>query len=178
MNRAEIEDAFARIKDARDAWRTGLKEFERNTKPYLARLLHEAVAVYMPEEEIAQRSGLSRTQVRILLRVHDLDPWSSKTLLSKKAAKALVENATLMGIDPRNMDLMSPLAYLPMGSSLRAKLEGERVSQVHEIPENLDSPVTPEMVEAFKRAWHEADDRGEVGRRVEAGLAAAMAARA
>lgn len=37
------------------------------------------------------------------------------------------------------------------------------------------SEVTPEMIEAFKRAWHEADAQGLSGQRVSAGLEAALA---
>lgn len=136
MNRAEIVKAFNQIRDTRRQWREGVKEFEASTKPLLSRLLHEALVYYMSLNDIGEMAGLTPRQVRLLLKVNDLDPWSSKTLLSKKAAEALTTNAALMGVNPNEMDLMSPLAYLPMGSQMRADIAARGVSQVHEIPQD------------------------------------------
>lgn len=48
---------------------------------------------------------------------------------------------------------------------------GHHVSGNH-----LPDEVTDEMVDAFKKAWHEADDEGLAGSRVRAGLQAAITA--
>jgi hypothetical protein len=77
------------------------------------------------------------------MRNSGLDPRQGKSLLAKTAAEHLQENAALMGIEPHEMDLMSPLAYLPMGQELRAILEtSERPTELPDEPVESVALVT------------------------------------
>lgn len=130
MNRQEIQAELARIEKARAAWLAGQQKFNADVEWMLRRLIHEAVRDRMSAEEVARHSGLTVKRIRVLMRSAGLDPKEGKNLLSKKAADALAQNADLLGIDPREVDLMSPLAYLPMGEKMRRELRDKGVSQV------------------------------------------------
>lgn len=158
------------VKKSKARWAEEITKFNHDTEQVLKRLIHEAVRHYMSAEQVAAETGLTAKRVRALMRQFGLNPKSGKRLLADNAAKALESNAELMGIKPWQMDLTSPLAYLPMGDKMKARLDEEGRSRVH----SLDG-VTPEMVEAFKAAWAKADEDGLAEHRVEAGLAAALA---
>lgn len=93
----------------------------------MKRLLNEAAVHFMSAEEVAKASGLTTKRVRMLMRENNLNPKNGKRLLAKTAAATLVENAALLDVEPREFDLTSPLAYLPMGSTLKGFL-GNSVS--------------------------------------------------
>lgn len=130
MNRTEVEASLARVHDAKEQWMHATTSFYVNVDTIMRRLIHEAAANYMSAEDVARLSGVTVKRVRALMRTYDLDPKAGKQLLSRKAAEALANNAALLGIEPREMDLMSPLAYLPAGSELRKQMAAERVSSV------------------------------------------------
>lgn len=141
-----VQLALEELRQSKRAWVRAKREFDRNYKDMMVRLIHQAAICYMSIDQVARFSGMTRRDIRRLMRENNLDPKASKTMLSKTAAKAVQENAALLGIKPRQMDLMSPLAYLPMGSEMRERLEQERV------PEHLaPSPVTysPRSVNAM-----------------------------
>lgn len=92
----------------------------------MKRLLLEAVNNRMSVDEVAKAAGITAKRVRMMMRDAGLDPKSSKVLLSKQAAEALAENAALLAIEPQDMDLMSPLAYLPMGREMRERLTSQK----------------------------------------------------
>lgn len=123
MHKFGVQLALEEIRDARARWSEATKEFNQGAEFVLVRLIHEAARNYMSVEDVSKFSGLSTKRVRALMREVGLNPRDGKNLLSKKAAEALNENAALMGIDPSQMDLMSPLAYLPMGKALRDKFQ-------------------------------------------------------
>lgn len=208
MQKFDVQIALEGVREARSKWNTAVRQFNADADKVMTRLLHEAAANYMSSEQVAKHSGLSPKRVRSLMRLAGLNPSRGKNLLAKHAAEALATNSELLGIAPHEMDLTSPLAYLPMGSELRQALTDKTVSKVTE----LDDPtcrcsdrsgyhrnwneylhtcmdcglpikrvsgneVTAEMIEAFRVAWHEADDKGLEGHRVAAGLMAALAAR-
>lgn len=164
-----VELHLQEVGRAKSEWAKANNEFNTKVDQIMNRLLHEAAAARMSPEQVAKASGYSPSRIRALMRRFGLNPKMGKTLLAEGASKALTENASLLGVDPEKMDLTSPLAYLPMGSQLKQRLEIDRINQAA-------SKVTPEMIEAFRNAWHVADDLGDVGHRVEAGLAAALAA--
>lgn len=130
MNRRDTEDQLRQVGNARATWNTAHREVVLKTDMIMRRLIHEAIANRMSVEQVSNLCGYTVRQVRSLMRIYDLDPKSGKQLLSRKAAEALANNAALLGIEPRDMDLMSPLAYLPAGSELRKQMAAESVSQV------------------------------------------------
>jgi hypothetical protein len=69
------------------------------------------------------------------MRRNKMSPSSGKTLLAKTAAEALATNSALLGIAPHEMDLTSPLAYLPMGTEMRQAITDKTVSAVTELPD-------------------------------------------
>jgi hypothetical protein len=140
MQKFDVRFALEGVAEARAKWTAAKRQFDADVNKVMRRLLHEAAANYMSVEEVAQASGLGKTQVRSMMRLNGMDPRDGKTLLAETAAKALAENAELLGIPVHEMDLMSPLAYLPMGSELRQALQDKAVSQVTE----LDEPEFPE----------------------------------
>lgn len=118
------------VGEARAAWNKARREFDRNVERIMTRLLHEAARNRMSVHEVAEASGLTRAQVRTKMRAMGLNPRDGKMLLADKAAKALHENAELLGVQPNEIDLMSALAYLPMGEEMRRELAAQRASRV------------------------------------------------
>ena len=77
------------------------------------RLLHEAALAYLSVADISKASGMSRGQVRDRMKAAGLNQRDGKRMMADHAAKALRENAELLGVDIDKFDLTSPLAYLP-----------------------------------------------------------------
>jgi hypothetical protein len=140
MQKFDVQIALEGVREARGEWSRAQQEFQSNVDKVLDRLIHEAATCFMSVEEFAKASGLSPKRVRDLMRRNRMHPSSSKTLLAKHAAEALATNSELLGIAPHEMDLTSPLAYLPMGKELRQELTDKTVSRVTELPE--DEPVS------------------------------------
>lgn len=113
-----------------------IREFRSDMDKVAIRLIHEGLTHHMSAETIAQETGLTAKRVRAAMRVYGLEPKKGKAFLAHFASRALSENAALMGIQPEEMDLSSPLAYLPMGSVLRDRLEEEGRSRVTEVSGN------------------------------------------
>lgn len=141
MKKFDVQIALEGINEATTAWAKARIKFNSDITYLMSRLLNEAAVNFMSAEEVARYSGMTVKRVRILMRANGLDPKKGKRLLAKQAAEALSENAALLGIEPHEMDLMSPLAYLPMGSDLRKFLETKTVSQVTELPEQGPEPA-------------------------------------
>lgn len=132
MKKLEVFSFLNQIKEAREARSKAVQDLSIAISEMMRLLIHEGLAQFMSPEQIASESGHPVKYVRELMRTMDLDPKSGRTTLSKKAAEALNTNAALMGIDPADFDLTSPLAYLPMGSVLKRQLTDARTSQVTE----------------------------------------------
>lgn len=180
MHKFGVVIALETLRDARKKWQDASREFQSGYDLVLQRLLHEGLANYMSAAEIATVLGVSTKVVRNKMRSAGLDPKSGKRVLSKQASEALVGNATLLGITPHELDLTSPLAYLPMGEQMKRALEDAQMAMdtEAEVLEELSGGVTDEMIEAFRAAWLLADAQGLEGERVRAGLLAALAVQA
>ena len=139
MQKFDVVIALEGVREAKAEWAKAVTKFNADVEYVMARLLHEAARNYMSAEEVAKASGFTVKRVRTLMRAAGLDPRSGKTLLAKKAAEALADNAALLGIEPHEMDLMSPLAYLPMGEKMRRELQERSVSQVTEMEGEHDA---------------------------------------
>lgn len=135
MKRIDVEHALNAVQVAERTWLEARAEFNTGLTYTMHRLLHEAAHNFMSVEDIAKISGWSLKRVRTTMRSIGLDPRDGVRLLSRKAAEALANNTALMGIEPSEMDLTSPLAYLPMGDKMKRELQAKTVSQVDEIPE-------------------------------------------
>lgn len=122
MDGMGVSLALEQVAEATKKYETAMKEFRTNVNKVLARLIHEAIANGMSIEQFSSYSGMTIKQVRALMRNNGLDPKNGKNFLAHSAALALQENADLLGVDISEMDLTSPLAYLPMGSELRDSL--------------------------------------------------------
>lgn len=136
----DVQIALEGIAEARTAWDRGLRKFNSDVEYLMARLLNEAAVNHMSVEQVAKASGLTAKRVRSLMRAHGLNPKQGKRMLANHAAEALASNAALLGIEPNEMDLMSPLAYLPMGSDLKKFLETDAMKGVKEIPPETGAP--------------------------------------
>jgi hypothetical protein len=135
MNKFDVTMALGRVHEARSKWNSAKRDFDEAVDKVMAVLLHEAARALMTQQEVAAASGLPVKRVRDLMRKHGLNPRDGKQMLSRQAAKALNENADLLGIKPQEMDLTSPLAYLPMGDEMRRQLADAQVKRVQEFPE-------------------------------------------
>jgi hypothetical protein len=135
VRKFDVQIALEGIAEAKSTWAQAKAKFDADVEYMMGRLLHEAARNYMSDREVAKHSGSTVKRVRDLMRSCGLNPRDGKTLLSQKAATALSENAALLGVEPHEMDLMSPLAYLPMGSVMKRELQERSVSQVTEFPE-------------------------------------------
>lgn len=134
MKKIDVLIQLQRINEAHRKWNVARLEFLTASNHMMARLLHEAAANFMSAEEVAKASGFTVKNIRNQMRNAGLNPKDGKRLLSKKAAEALANNAALLGIEPHEMDLMSPLAYLPMGEQMKRELRASAVSQVTDVP--------------------------------------------
>lgn len=123
MHPDRLKEQFEKVRDALDEWALAKDSFDAGIDTIMSRLIYEAMVQRMSVRQIAESAGMSEVTIRRLMRERGLNPKSSKKVLAQQAAEALHANAALMGIDPREMDLMSPLAYLPMGEKLRKELE-------------------------------------------------------
>lgn len=137
MNKTDVQHALNAVQVAERSWLDARTEFNIGVSNVMRVLLHEAARNYMSVEEIASVVGWSPKRVRTAMRLVGLDPRDGIRLLSQKAAEALANNASLMAIDPSEMDLLSPLAYLPMGDKMKRELQERTVSRVDEIPEEF-----------------------------------------
>lgn len=135
MKMNDVISGLEQMRAAREAWGKGRTEFFAGYDLLFSRYIYEACANFMSAHDVANALGVSPRTVRERMRVLGLDPKGGKRALNAKASEAMVENAALMGIDPKDMDLTSPLAYLPMGSELRQKLQWQTLSRVKEFPE-------------------------------------------
>lgn len=130
MKKLDVILALRELREAKYQWAKAQTKFNSDVTAIMTRLLHEAAANLMSDREVANESGFTIKRVRQMMRDIGLNPRDGKTLLSSKAAEALANNATLLGIEPSEMDLMSPLAYLPMGEQMKRELQDKAVSQV------------------------------------------------
>lgn len=157
MNRTETEAALEQVGVAHMQWNDAKVDLTIQTNRIMRRLIHEAIANRMSADDVARLSGYTVKRVRDIMRTYDLDPKSGKQLLSRKAAEALANNAELLGIEPSEMDLMSPLAYLPAGSELRKQMAAEQVSQVDPDAFLETDAEVERLTEIFKAGWHSRD---------------------
>lgn len=130
MKRFEIDINLEHIKEQRQKWNEAARAFSDAVDTAMIRLIHEGAALRMSHTEVARKSGFTSHQIRARMKAMGLNPSGGKTLLSKQAASVLEHNAEILGIQPHEIDLMSPLAYLPAGPALK-----HEVSDVHEFPE-------------------------------------------
>jgi DNA-binding transcriptional ArsR family regulator len=135
MKQFEVNLALKALGDEMKKWKVAYREAAAESEKILTRLIHEAIANRMSVEQIAEDIWLTPATVRMKMRRMGLDPKRGKTALAESAAKALRENADLLGVDPLDIDLTSPLAYLPMGSQLRQQLQSDAVKGVKDLPE-------------------------------------------
>jgi len=135
VNREQTTETLRSIGEARRAWREANLTVNSDIFTLMQRMLHEAAVNQLSIEDVAAMTGFTIKRIREMMRNIGMDPRASRTLLAKRSATVLAENAVLMGIEPSEMDLMSPLAYLPMGKDMKRAIENKAVSQVHEVDE-------------------------------------------
>lgn len=135
MLKFHVMSQLERVREANDQLRKVTAKHNSDIGWVMRRLLLEASRTRMSVEEVARYSGYTPKRIRIMMRQFGLDPKTGRHLLAKRAAEILSDNAELLGIEPHEMDLMSPLAYLPMGQKLREEIEAAGVSHVTEIPD-------------------------------------------
>lgn len=142
MQKFEIELNLEAVCEAKRKAAAAQREFGLRINKAMTRLIHEAAAQRMSVAQVAKLSGFSTAQVKARMKAMNLNPTTGKTLLSKQAADVLASNAEIMGIEPREIDLMSPLAYLPAGSLLKDKAQSKGVTDLDEAFPETD--LTPE----------------------------------
>lgn len=136
MKMLTVVAGLEKMREAREAWGKGRTEFFAAYDILLRRYIYEGCANYMGANQIAGALGVSPRTIRTKMRSMGLDPKGGKRTLNATASEAMLENAALMGIEPSEMDLTSPLAYLPMGSQLRQQLQDQSLARVTEVSGN------------------------------------------
>lgn len=157
MQKFEVEIHLARLAEARAELNRRVREFNDNSDRALKRLIHEAAANRMSAQEVGKHAGMSTAAVKTKMKKFDLNPSKGKSLLSKQAAETLASNAELLGIEPHEIDLMSPLAYLPAGKDLFP----ETVSKVTEVEDAPFGPRAQAMVDKLDDAGVDPQDAVE-----------------
>lgn len=140
MKQFEVQLAFEELRSQFDKWKKAFNDVAREFDKIMTRLIHEAVANRMSVEQIASATGLSPKVVRMKMRRMGFDPKRGRGPLAHAAAEALRTNAELLGVDPLDIDLTSPLAYLPGGSQLQAAAQSEAVKGVKDVQCEAVSP--------------------------------------
>lgn len=141
MNKFEIDLNLEHVAAQRKVWNDAAREFGDRVDKAMKRLIHEAAAARMSHVEVAKKAGFTTAQIKARMKTMGLNPTTGRSLLSKQAAAVLASNAEIMGIQPHEIDLMSPLAYLPAGSLLK-----EQDNTVKDLDEfGYEKRVTPSM---------------------------------
>lgn len=130
MQKFDVVIGLERLAEARKRWNEGRRDFDAGYEKVLLLLVHEGARAFMSDREMATVLGWTTGRMRAFMRKVGLSPAAGKRVLREEASKALRENAELMGIRPHEVDLSSPLAYLPMGNDLRKQLQDQQVSRV------------------------------------------------
>lgn len=139
MQVPEITVALGQVAQAQRQFTETAKQWRETFDKTMKRLVYEAAANRLSVEDVSRASNLSPSRVRSIMRANHLNPKMGKNLLAQTASEALRGNAELLGITPDQMDLMSPLAYLPAGSVLRQAVTDNVLagSVVTALPETL-----------------------------------------
>lgn len=122
-NRREVGKMLAELRRQREAWKDARREFQSEYAETLRWLILEAAATLYSLQEISEILDVPQKTIKAIAKKDDLNFKHDRVLLSHSAVNALRENAALMGINPEDFDLLSPLAYLPMGEELRKSLQ-------------------------------------------------------
>lgn len=138
MNKTELQEILEYIRESRGAVLEAHRDINEQARRVMKRLLFEAAHNRMSVVEVAQHSGYSKARLRQMMRQFGLDPKWNKSLLGEHAAQALAENADLLEIDPKDLDLTSPLAYLPAGEQLRNAVDRTRSREVTGVPWSIE----------------------------------------
>lgn len=133
MLQYDVELALNALGDELKKWKIAYREFAAEYDKVLVRLIHEAIVNRMSVEQIAKAIGLTPSAVRLHMRRQGLNPKHGRQALAHAAAEALRTNAELLGVDPLDIDLTSPLAYLPAGSQLQKQMHSEAVKGVKDV---------------------------------------------
>ena len=165
MEKFEIQINLEHIKDAKAKAVAANREFLNRVDKALTRLIYEGAAARMSAVQIAKLSGFSTAQIKARMKNLDLNPTNGKTLLSRHAAAVLEHNAEILGIRPADIDLMSPLAYLPAGNLLKAEVSS--VTEIAEFPETSVIMTETQHRDLLTKAYGAgyADRGGEVSYR-------------
>lgn len=150
MDKSETVTYMQIVAKAKVTWAKAITNFNTDVDWVIKRLIHEATRNFMSVDQVAKETGLSERRVRAIMREMGLNPKHGRALLATKAAKALETNAELMGIEPKDMDLTSPLAYLPMGSKLKESLAHAKTAPVYDLDDEF-----PETVHGINYFDHE-----------------------
>lgn len=116
------------------------------------RLIFEGIHNFMSVEQMAAELGLTPTRVRALMRKFGINPRLGRRTLADMASKALQSNAELLGIKPWQMDLTSPLAYLPAGGRLKQAVQEAGITRVTEEPEDPEFEGAEQLAERLTDA--------------------------
>lgn len=145
MQKFEIDLNLEHVAEQRKLWNDAAREFGDRVDKAMKRLIHEAAAARMSHVEVAKKSGFTTAQIKARMKTMGLNPTTGRALLSKQAAAVLASNAEILGIQPHEIDLMSPLAYLPAGSLLK-----EQDKTVKDLPDEKVFPETNALLEAAR----------------------------
>lgn len=110
------------LRDANQQWVEANRKHQEDVEALLWRLIPEAIVARMSINQVADAAGITTRKVRRYLHEMGVDTRHGKGLMAHQAAEVLANNAELLGVRPQDVDLMSPLMYLPAGESLRKKV--------------------------------------------------------
>lgn len=130
MDRVDVLSHLSKIRHARKEVERVRREVNCAADTLIPRLLHEAAREMMSLREVADALGVSVKRVRVLMREAGMNPTVGAQLRASHAVKALRENAALLGVDPREIDIMSPLQYLPGGQGLKTEIAVAEMGQI------------------------------------------------
>lgn len=151
MEKFIVELNLQHVRDARAAFSEASKKHAEDISAAMTRLIREAAVQMMSPQEVARHSGFTTAQIKTRMKAIDLNPTKGKRLLSQHAAKVLARNAEMLGVERTEIDLMSPLAYLPAGD-VTAFLE----TQVKpDIDEMLEGSLADQLREKAKMRFDE-----------------------
>jgi len=114
----QIRSGLRQIGQARAAWHEGITNFRASVEGITDRFLVEAARDRIAVHEVARLLGVRPAWVRSRMRDIGFETGRSEAALSRQAHAIIERNAEILGIDIKDIDLTSPLAYLPAGKDL------------------------------------------------------------
>lgn len=117
-SRKEVLSALSDIGTAQLEFHRVAKRYEAERDRALLPLVLEGARLRLSAKRMAAYAGVTQGRIKSILRRTGID-GRNISMVAEQTEKVLEHNAALLDVDITQIDLMSPLAYIPAGPGLR-----------------------------------------------------------